>query len=342
MRWAVILAGGSGSRFWPLSTPTAPKQLLPLTGPRSTAEQAMARLEGLVPPERVLVVAGAALAPRLREALRLHPDNVLVEPRAMSTGPALVWATAEAQRRDPDAEVLSLHADWAIREEAAFRHTAAQALATAVRHRRLVTVGIVPSRPDTGFGYIVPGNALDDVARTVSRFAEKPDAATALDLMASGALWNSGLFAWTASVLLDEVRRHTPEIAPHLALLNAGDVAGFFGAVRPISIDVGVLERSQAVAVVRGRFTWDDIGTWDALPRVRKVDAGGNVVHGPVYLFDSEDCVVWSAGDPIVVAGVKDLVVVHANNRVLVMPRKQAADLKTILDRLPQDVKDLA
>jgi mannose-1-phosphate guanylyltransferase len=260
----------------------------------------------------------------------------------MSTGPALVWATAEAQRRDPDAEVLSLHADWAIREEAAFRHTAAQALATAVRHRRLVTVGIVPSRPDTGFGYIVPGNALDDVARTVSRFAEKPDAATALDLMASGALWNSGLFAWTASVLLDEVRRHTPEIAPHLALLNAGDVAGFFGAVRPISIDVGVLERSQAVAVVPGRFTWDDIGTWDALPRVRKVDAGGNVVHGPVYLFDSEDCVVWSAGDPIVVAGVKDLVVVHANNRVLVMPRKQAADLKTILDRLPQDVKDLA
>jgi mannose-1-phosphate guanylyltransferase len=341
MRWAVILAGGSGSRFWPLSTPTTPKQVLPLAGTQSTAEQAVARLEGLIPRDRVLIVTGAALAPRLQEVLGVPAHNFLIEPRAASTGPALVWATLEARKRDLEAEVLSLHADWVIREDAAFRHTATQALDTATRHRRLVTVGIVPSRPDTGFGYIVPGNALDDVARTVSRFAEKPDAATALNLMASGALWNSGLFAWTAEVLLEEVGRNTPEIAPHLHLLESGNIVGFFQSVTSVSIDVGLLERSTAVAVVSGRFTWDDIGTWDALPRVRKRDPGGNVAVGPVQLLDAQDCVVWSSGDPIVASGVKDLVIVHANGRILVMPRQQAADLKAILDRLPAAVRDL-
>jgi len=341
MRWAVILAGGSGSRFWPLSTPSTPKQLLPLAGTTSTAEQAVARLAGLVPPERVLVVTGPALAGPLGKLLKLPKGNILIEPRAASTGPALVWATAEARRRDPEAEVLSLHADWTIREDEAFRHTAALALATAVRHKRLVTVGIVPSRPETGFGYIVPGAALDDSARTVARFTEKPSAATALDLMASGALWNSGLFAWTADALLEEVRAHTPEIAPHLDCLAQGDVAGFFAGVTAVSIDVGLLERSQAVAVVPGRFTWDDIGTWDALPRVRKRDAQGNVAVGPVHLVGTEDCVVWSSGDPIVASGVKDLVIVHANGRILVMPRQAAADLKSILDQLPPDVRDL-
>lgn len=341
MRWAVILAGGSGSRFWPLSTPATPKQLLPLAGDSSTAEQAVERLHGLVPRERVLVVTGPALAGPLSQLLGLPAENILIEPRAASTAPALVWATVEARRRDPEAEVLSLHADWAIREDEAFRHSAAQALATAVRHKRLVTVGIVPSRPETGFGYIVPGNALDEVARTVARFTEKPSAATALDLMASGALWNSGLFAWGADVLLDEVRRITPEIAPHLDRLAKGDVAGFFSGVTAVSIDVGVLERSGAVAVVPGRFTWDDVGTWDALPRVRRRDSHGNVAVGDVHLIETDDCVVWSAGDPIVASGVKDLVIVHANGRILVMPRRLAADFKAILDRLPPEVRDL-
>jgi mannose-1-phosphate guanylyltransferase len=315
--------------------------LLPLAGPQSTAEAAVTRLQGLVPKERILVVTGPALADQLQEALGLDPANVLVEPRAASTGPALVWATFEARRRDPAAEVLSLHADWAIREDDAFRRTAGTALATAVKHRRLVTVGIVPSRPDTGFGYIVPGNSLDESARTVSRFAEKPNAGTALDLMASGALWNSGLFAWTAETLLDEVRKFTPEIAAALSHLEKHDVASFFAAVTSISIDVGVLERSSAVAVVPGHFTWDDIGTWDALPRVRRRDSQGNVAVGPAHLVDASDCVTWSDGTPIVMSGVKDLVVVSANGRILVMPRSQASDLKTILDRLPAEVRDL-
>lgn len=342
MRWAVILAGGSGTRFWPLSTPDNPKQLLPLTGPRSTAEEAVARLEGLVPRERVLVVTGALLGARLADRLGLAPANLLIEPRAASTGPALVWATWEALRRDPDAEVLSLHADWSVADPDAFRRTADLALRTARAFDRLVTVGMVPSRPETGYGYIVPGPALDGGARAVARFAEKPDATTALDLMAAGALWNSGLFAWTADALLREIARRTPEVGAHLDLLHRNDVAGFFRAVTPISIDVGLLERSDAVAVVSGAFGWDDVGTWDALTRVRPKDAEGNVLVGRALARESRDCLAWAEDDIVVLHGVRDLIVVQAHGRVLVMPRDRAPDLKRLLDTLPPDVRDLA
>ena len=341
MRWAVILAGGSGTRFWPLSTPDNPKQLLPLTGPRSTAEEAVARLEGLIPRERVLAVTGAALASRLRNRLGLDAGNLLVEPRAASTGPALVWATWEALRRDPDAEVLSLHADWSVGDPVAFRRTADLALRTARAFDRLVTVGIVPSRPETGYGYIVPGAPLDANANNVARFSEKPDAATALDLMAAGALWNTGLFAWTGATLLREIGLRTPEIAPHLDALRRDDVTGFFRAVVPVSIDVGLLERSSAVAVVSGAFAWDDVGTWDALTRVRPKDAHGNVLVGPAVAHESADCLVWAEDDVVVLHGVKDLIVIQANGRVLVMPRERAPDLKKLLDALPPDVRDL-
>jgi len=342
MRWAVILAGGSGTRFWPLSTPERPKQLLPLAGSTSTAEEAIERLAGLIPRERVLVVTGPALAPPIQERLKLPSANVLIEPRAASTAPALIWATAEAQRRDSDAEVLSLHADWAIGDAAAFRRTADSALTTARQYSRLVTVGVVPSRPETGYGYIVPGPSLGDGARMVARFSEKPDAATALDLMAAGALWNSGLFAWTAERLLLEAEAHTPEVAPYLPTLRSGDVEAFFRKVTPISIDVGLLERSSSVAVVSGAFAWDDIGTWQALTRVRPKDPNGNVLVGRAFMHNSEDCIVWAERDTIVLSGVQDLIVVQANGRVLVMPAEHAASIKQLLDAMPPEIRDVS
>jgi mannose-1-phosphate guanylyltransferase len=341
MRWAVILAGGSGTRFWPLSTPDRPKQLLPLAGSTSTAEEAIDRLAGLIPRERILVVTGALLAPRLQEKLKLSDTNVLVEPRAASTAPALIWATSEALRRDPDAEVLSLHADWAVGDAAAFRRSADSALITARRYQRLVTVGVVPSRPETGYGYIIPGPPLGDGARTVARFSEKPDAATALDLMAAGALWNSGLFAWTAERLLAEAESHTPEVAPYLPALRSGDVEGFFRNVTPISIDVGLLERSASVAVVSGAFSWDDIGTWQALTRVRAKDPSGNVIVGRAFAHNSEDCIVWTERDTVVLSGVQDLVVVQANGRILIMPTEHAGSIKQLLDALPSEIRDV-
>jgi mannose-1-phosphate guanylyltransferase len=281
------------------------------------------------------------LASQLQERLKLSPANILVEPRAASTAPALIWATAEAQRRDPHAEVLSLHADWAVGDAAAFRRTADAALTTARQYERLVTVGMVPSRPETGYGYIVPGPQLGDGARMVARFSEKPDAATALDLMAAGALWNSGLFAWTAHRLMIEVEAHTPEVAPHLPLLRAGDIERFFREVTPISIDVGLLERSASVAVVSGAFAWDDVGTWQALTRVRAKDPNGNVMVGGAFAHDSRDCIVWAERDTVVLSGVQDLIVVQANGRILVMPTEHAASIKQLLDALPPQIRDI-
>jgi mannose-1-phosphate guanylyltransferase len=315
--------------------------LLPLAGHRAPAAEAIDRLAGYIPPERILVVTGGDLAARLRERLPVPAENYLIEPRAAGTGPALVWATLEAARRDPDAAVVSMHADWAVRDASAFVATAATALDVAERHQRLVTVGMVPSRPETGFGYIVPGEPLDGAARAVARFIEKPDAAHALDLMADGALWNSGLFAWRAADLRREVEAHTPEIAPALVALDTGDVAGYFRDVREVSIDVGVFERSGSVAVVAGEFPWDDIGTWEALARIRPRDRRGNVVHGAVTLVDCSDCIVWNDGPPMVLSGVRDLVVVHANQRTLVLDRARAAALKQTLDALPADVRAL-
>lgn len=340
MRWAVILAGGSGTRFWPLSTPAAPKQLLPLCGPESTAEAAVSRLEGLVDRSRILLVTGPRLAAPLGSRLGIPAANLLIEPAPKSTGPALAWATQVATARDPDATVLSLHADWHVPDVAAFQRVATRAFQVAEEGGSLVTVGVVPTRAETGYGYIVTGAPVGGAFR-VERFKEKPTAAAAADLIAGGALWNSGLFAWRGATLLQQLRRHTPEIGPGLEYLDRADVDGFFNRVGEISIDVGLLERSPEVLAVRGDFSWDDVGTWEALARVRLPDGEGNVVVGPVAAVGAHRCIGWSEGPPVVLAGVTDLVVVAANGRILVMPRAKAADLKQVLDALPRSIREI-
>jgi len=342
MRWAVILAGGSGTRFWPLSSPSRPKQLLPLAGERSTALDTVERLEGLIDRERTLVVTGPALAGPLAEALAIPAENVLVEPTPRSTAPALAWATQVAKSRDPDAVLLSLHADWYVPDREAFRKVAVAALAVAEASDHLVLVGVTPTRPETGYGYIVPGTALPNLPATkVRKFTEKPKRPAAEALIQQGALWNSGLFAWRASVALAELGRHTPEVASHLTTLNESGPVAFFAAVPSTTIDEGLLERSDAVAVVAGDFRWDDIGTWEALARIRSLDPAGNVLVGEAIAVDSSNNVVWTDGQPVILSGVADLVVVSANGRVLVMGRDQASRLKETLEQLPAPVRDL-
>jgi mannose-1-phosphate guanylyltransferase len=341
-RWAAILAGGSGTRFWPLSTGDTPKQMLSLAGTDPLLVQAVRRLSGLIDPRRILIITGERLVDRTR---RLLPDipqgNVLAEPRAASTGPALAWATAVAAKDDPQASVLSLHADWFVGDDDAFRASGREALEAAERHDVLLTVGVVPTRVDVAYGYIIPGEPLAGGARRVSRFVEKPDAARAAQLIQAGALWNSGLFAWTAARFFAETEAVAREIAPHLPALRAGDVAGFFRAVTPIAVDVSHLERSGRVAVVAGEFPWDDVGTWTALARVRPRDQEGNVAVGEVVVREARDCVVWSAEGPVVVDGVQDLVVVRAHGVILVTTTDRAQHLKTLLETLPASLRDL-
>lgn len=340
MRWAVVLAGGVGSRFWPVSTAARPKQLLPLAGTASLLAESTARLLGPVTADRVLVVTSRALAAAVRREVAPVPEtNVLVEPVARSTLPALAWATAHAARQDPDATILSVHADWAVADVEAFQYAAVQAMTLAEREDVLVTVGARPTRAETAYGHIVPGQPLDGGAgRRIARFVEKPDLALAQSLMFLGALWNTGMFAWTARRLRAEVAAHTPELARALPHLDAGDVNAFFASSTPVSIDVGLYERTGRGAVVAGDFGWDDVGSWAALRRVRATDERGNVLVGRAVANQCATSVVWADDGAVVVDGLHDVVVVQARGITLVTTAERAPDLKKLLDALPADL----
>ncbi len=347
IRWNVILAGGVGSRFWPLSTPDRPKQLLPLISDAPMLRDSLDRMTPLAPPERTLVLTNASL----RDAIlaldpALLPENVIAEPRPAGTCAALAWAARTiAARTGPASVMVCVHADWAIGDVEQYRATLLEAAQVAETEQALVTVGIVPSRPDTGFGYIQPGEALavpgvPAHVRRVARFIEKPDRAHADELVARGCLWNSGIFAWRVGDLLDEIRRHTPEVQP--ALDAAGnDLESFFAQVHSIAIDVGVLERSDRVLVIPGQFGWDDVGTWAALHRVRAHDAQQNAISGRTFAVQASGNVVHADGSIVVLYGVNDLVVISREGLVLVTTRDKAADLKTLLDALPPDLRGL-
>ncbi len=347
-RWAVILAGGVGSRFWPLSTPKRPKQLLPLITDAPLLADTVARLEALVPAERTLVITSATLADAVRELLPALPaENVVAEPRAAGTAPALAWAASVVARRGrADDVIINVHADWAIGDSVEFRATLARAASVAERDENLVTVGIVPTRPDPGFGYIEPGeialSSREEGARRVVRFAEKPTREVAARMVADGYLWNSGIFVWRADVFLSEVRAHSSEVAPSLPLAEAGDLAAFFAEVTPISVDEGVLERSARVLVLPGDFGWDDVGTWAALHRVRARDGAGNATYGDVHSVHASNNVVHADAGAVVLYGVHDLVVVTRDGLTLVTTKDRAAELKLLLDALPAHVRERA
>jgi mannose-1-phosphate guanylyltransferase len=204
----------------------------------------------------------------------------------------------------------------------------------------LVTVGVVPSRPDPGFGYIQPGPEVGRGVRRVARFIEKPDRTRAEAMVREGFLWNSGIFVWRVGDFLAELHRHTPEVAPALDA-HWNDITAFFGAVRPVSVDVGVLERSSRVMVIAGDFGWDDVGTWGALRRVRERDASGNATSGGVVAVDARDNVVHTEGSEVVLYGVSDLVVVIRDGLVLVTTVDRSSDLKRLVDALPASLREL-
>jgi mannose-1-phosphate guanylyltransferase len=235
--------------------------------------------------------------------------------------------------------MISVHADWAIGDDPGFRAALDRAATLAERENALVTVGVVPSRPDTGFGYIRPGVSIGHGAFRVDRFVEKPDRETAMRMIEDGALWNSGIFAWRVGDFLAAVRALTPELAPALEAAN-GSAERFFAAATPVTVDVGVLERSSKVVVIPGSFEWDDVGTWASLARVRRRDEYGNAASGSVALVNAEDNVVHAEGTDVVLYGVKDLVVVVRDGLTLVTTKESSADLKTLIANLPAHIRD--
>jgi mannose-1-phosphate guanylyltransferase len=304
----------------------------------------VARARRLAPDARIRVLAGSHLVEPFRATLTDLPDEAyLVEPAARGTAPVLAWAAWTLHRTDPEAVLVSLHADHLIEPEEAFLDLIRGAADVARTERALVTIGAVPDRPETGYGYIQPGATVAGGtadAREVAAFHEKPDEGTAAEYVDRGFLWNTGIFVWRADVFLEEVRAHAPEVSQALHHLEAGDAEGFFAACTPISVDVAVLERSGRVAVVPCTFRWDDVGSWASLPRTREPDTLGNVAVGESYAVESSDNVVYADDAPVVLFGVDDLIVVRTRGVTFVTRRELAPDLKRLVGELPDELRN--
>ena len=268
----------------------------------------------------------------------------MIEPRARGTAPVLAWAAWEMARRDPQAVLISLHADHVIRPESSFVDLLHAAADLARREDLLFTVAVPPTRPETGYGYIEPGETIEDPDGTrafrVASFREKPDFETAESYVGAGHLWNSGIFVWKASTFLEELNAVAPEIADLLPLLEEDRVDEFFARVPVMTVDVAVLERSGRVASVVATFEWDDVGSWEALMRSQEPDDEGNVIIGSGHMVESFRNVVYSTEGTVVAYGVEDLVIVRSGEVTLVTRRELAPTLKDLLDQLPPELRE--
>jgi len=343
---AVVMAGGSGTRFWPLSRRLRPKQLLALAEPgRTLLASTIERVAPLVPPERVLVVTGTHLAEATRSAAPMLPaDNVLAEPVAKNTAPCVAWAAYHALARDPDAVLAVLAADHFVVDRPAYLEVVRRAV-TAAADGSLVTVGIRPTRPETGYGYVeVGGEVGPGFSHTVLRFVEKPDAARALEFVSSGRfLWNSGQFFFRADAIIRAFEAHMPELARALAPLRSAPpaaeeakiVEAAYHAAPSVSIDHGIMEKASKVRVIPGDFGWSDVGSWTTAWELAPRDAAGNATTGEVVLVDSEGNYVHAPpGKVVALLGLRDVVVVDTPDALLVMPRERAQDVRAIVDAL--------
>lgn len=327
--FAVVLAGGVGSRFWPASRPERPKQLLPLGSDRPLIVDTVDRAIHLAGAERTLIVTGGRLVKPFRDALpELTSDNFLVEPEPRGTGPALVWAAHEIARREAEAVMVSLHADHVLEPLDDFLDTLRRSVVATVTER-LFCLGIEPTRPETGYGYVHLGQELEPGIFEAAEFVEKPSPGKARAYVDSGEyLWNSGIFVWRAVDLLAAARRHAPEI--RLAILETGDVGDFFARSGPIAIDVAVMERSDRVGVVAAGFRWDDVGGWNALHRTRQPDGKDNVIIGSGRVVEGSGNVIWSEEGDVTLFQVTNLVVVHSGGHTFVTTRDRASEMKRI------------
>jgi mannose-1-phosphate guanylyltransferase len=346
MLYAVILAGGSGTRLWPSSRRNMPKQAIPLIEGKSLFQLALTRVEGWVPPERTFVITNAAQADILAaQAPRIPRSNIIGEPLARDSAAAIFLAAAITGAGDPDALNLVMPADHLLSPVERFRECARGALRLAEKGM-LTTFGVKPRYPATGYGYIERGEPLPDVpgAYRVVRFKEKPDEATAGGYIASGRFyWNSGMFAWRARAILDAARvfarEHHDAVAPLAERFGADGFSDALRAayepLRKVSIDYAVMEKAPNIAVVEADFDWSDVGSHTAMRDFTACDADGNIRIGSVEAVDSANCVVASSdGHLVAIFGCKDMVVVHTADATLVVPADRAQDLKKLISRL--------
>ncbi|MDE0892533.1 MAG: sugar phosphate nucleotidyltransferase [Planctomycetota bacterium] len=346
--FSVLLAGGSGARFWPASRRSTPKQLLQLHGERSLLQETWARQGDLVDSEHILIVTSEELTAPCRDALPVIPaSGFLSEPVGRNTAASVAWAAVEIAQRNPRAVMAVLPADHVISSPEAYRDSMRAAIQLAANEDVLVTFGIQPTHPATGYGYIEAAEAEDDGGfHEVKRFVEKPDAARAQEFMDAGSfLWNSGMFVWRAEVVIAAFRKYAPALIELIEDgVRAGDVPAVFANAEALPVDKAILEHADNVRVLPISWGWNDLGAWTSLSEVLGEDADGNCAAGAARLLaeDSKGCTVFSEEDEhVALLGVEGLVVVRSKGVTLVCPAERAQEVRKLVDRLSEEAPEL-
>ncbi|PYL66393.1 MAG: mannose-1-phosphate guanyltransferase [Verrucomicrobia bacterium] len=350
--YALILAGGSGERFWPLSRRARPKQLLSLVSDKTLLEQTLARLEGLVPNERILVLTNAEQESAVRKLLGNFPkENIVAEPAKRDTAAAVALGTGWVVARDHAATMLVLPADHVISNQVAFQETLALAADAAEETGELVTIGIKPTWACPGYGYIEQGTPVrlrkrSDAVHRVLRFREKPNLDLAESFLRKGNFrWNAGMFVWSVPTVLREFNRQAPELADFISQLRAPKnfekaLRERFSKLPRISFDYAIMEKADRVLVVEASFDWDDIGSWRAVANYFEKDNQGNAANCAITALDSSHNIIFEeGGTTIALLGVHDLIVVRTKDALLVCHRHEAEKIKNLIGKLPPEVQ---
>lgn len=350
--YVVIMAGGKGERFWPISTEVAPKPFIKIINGHSLIQLTVKRISKILPLERIFVVLGSRHLDVARQQLEgLPEENFIIEPEGRDTAPCIGFSALTLSGKNKDAMMVTLPADQYVIDEDGFNRTIINAVAFARKGDYLVTIGIKPSRPETGYGYIKAKEVFDSFEGVhcyrVDRFVEKPDFTTAVQYVEQGDyFWNGGIFIWKVDAVLKGIRYHMPELHEGLMRIKdimdakaTDDIDGVYRGLPRKSIDYGLMEKADNVLMLKGEFTWDDIGTWQALLRVLDTDDRGNYVHGDAILIDTEGSVVYTDGIKTGVIGVADLVVVASAEGVLVCNRSRSQDVREIARKIEAEKK---
>lgn len=349
-KFVVIIAGGKGERFWPQSRAVRPKHLLPIVGKKPMLVQTLDRVKPLVPAKNIFVITSAVQEKAVREVCtRLPKENIVAEPVGRDTAPAVGLAAAVVGARDPQGVFAVLPADHVIHDAKSYQRDLRAAFATAESAPVMVTIGIAPTEPATGFGYIQRGEAWQQFDGSqvfrVKRFVEKPSLEVAKGYLAGGDyVWNAGMFVWSVPVVKAALAQHAPELDAgfkpiRTALAKRKPLAPVLKKVYPklakISVDYALLEKSTNVVVLPSTFDWDDVGAWPAVPKHYEKDASGNVTRGRTIIEAGSNNIVFSEGKHLLtVLGADDLIVVHTADATLVAPKSKAQEIKLLLKRI--------
>ena len=343
--YAVIMAGGIGARFWPRSKKKSPKQLLKIIGENTMIQETFSRINGLVPKENILIVTNETQKPGIIEQIPEIPgENIIVEPFGRNTAACIGLASVIIQQRSNDAVTFVMPADHIVKENDRFLCTLKTAAKFSSENNALVTIGIQPSRPETGYGYIQidEDSGKSDVFKVMT-FAEKPNYSTAVDFIKSGDFfWNSGMFIWKVETILNEIKELMPDLYEGLVQIrdqvNNPDfqniLSEIYGHLKSISIDYGIMEKSEKVYLVKGQFSWSDVGSWEAVYELSEKDKDGNVKVGKVYTDMAMDSYIYSPDKFTAVIGLDNIIVINHKDSLLICKRDKSQDVKNIIDYL--------